>query len=173
MPSSSCTDFTSNMSLRICSFRPNSVLLTFVRHHTGYIPFEGRLPNTMTPRKKFYLDCLDINLQPCKKITFTIDPFVKNVAGVRDVMHIMSAERVRKSNPKCIVKSDVVDDRSEPTIKVELAGDHDGKKIVFEAGLLTAHEIVFQFNRLTLPLIKEEVAVVLESKGEKMRKKGK
>ena len=144
-----------------------------VRTHTGYIPFEGRVPNIDNPQMEFYLKTRLINLQPVKKITFKFDPFTKNCAGVRDMIAVMGSEKVRMTNPKCGFKTDVVDDGSEPTIRVELGGDNDGKKIVFEAGLLSSHEILEQFNRIVLPLVKEETGAVVQSKGEKMRTAGK
>ena len=146
---------------------------TTVRTHTGYIPFEGRLPNIDNPQRDFYLKTRLINLQPVKKVTFKFDPFTKNCCGVRDMIAVMSTEKVRRTNPKCAFKNDVVDDGSEPTMKVELGGDNDGKRIVFEAGLLSSHEILEHFNRLVLPLVKEETEATVQSKGEKMRKAGK
>jgi len=144
-----------------------------VRTHTGYIPFEGRLPNIDNPQRDFYLKTRLINLQPVKKVTFKFDPFTKNCCGVRDMIAVMSTEKVRRTNPKCGFKTEVVDDGSEPTMKVELGGDNDGKRIVFETGLLSSHEILEHFNRLVLPLVKEETEATVQSKGEKMRTAGK
>ena len=107
-----------------------------------------------------------------KKITFKFDPFTKNCAGVRDMIAVMASEKVRRTNPKCGFKTDVVDDGSEPTMRVELGGDHEGKKILFEAGLLSSHDILEQFNRIVLPLVKDETETATQSKGEKMRKAG-
>ena len=88
------------------------------------------------------------------------------------VIAVMASERVRRTNPKCGFKTDVVDDGSEPTMRVELGGDHEGKKILFEAGLLSSHDILEQFNRIVLPLVKDETETATQSKGEKMRKAG-
>ena len=154
------------------AWRPNVVATAPVRTHTGYIPFEGRVPNFDNPQIEFYLKTRLINLQPVKKITFKFDPFTKNCTGVRDMVAVMASERVRRTNPKCGFKTDVVDDGSEPTMRVELGGDHEGKKIVFEAGLLSSHDILEQFNRIVLPLVKDETEVAAQSKGEKMRKAG-
>ena len=154
------------------AWRPNVVATAPVRTHTGYIPFEGRVPNFDNPQIEFYLKTRLINLQPVKKITFKFDPFTKNCAGVRDMIAVMASERVRRTNPKCGFKTDVVDDGSEPTMRVELGGDHEGKKILFEAGLLSSHDILEQFNRIVLPLVKDETETATQSKGEKMRKAG-
>ena len=154
------------------AWRPNVVATAPVRTHTGYIPFEGRVPNFDNPQIEFYLKTRLINLQPVKKITFKFDPFTKNCAGVRDMIAVMASEKVRRTNPKCGFKTDVVDDGSEPTMRVELAGNHEGKKILFEAGLLSSHDILEQFNRIVLPLVKDETETATQSKGEKMRKAG-
>lgn len=155
------------------ALKPTIAIATVpVRSHTGYIPFEGRVPNIDNPQVDFYLKTRLINLQPVKKVTFKFDPFTKNCAGVRDMIAVMGSEKVRKTNPKCGFKTDIVDDGSEPTMKVELGGDNDGKRIVFEAGLLSSHEILEQFNRIVLPLVQDEQEAV-QSKGEKMRKAGK
>ena len=156
----------------MAAWRPNVVATAPVRTHTGYIPFEGRVPNFDNPQIEFYLKTRLINLQPVKKITFKFDPFTKNCAGVRDMIAVMASEKVRRTNPKCGFKTDVVDDGSEPTMRVELGGDHEGKKIVFEAGLLSSHDILEQFNRIVLPLVKDETETATQSKGEKMRKAG-
>ena len=156
----------------MAAWRPNVVATAPVRTHTGYIPFEGRVPNFDNPQIEFYLKTRLINLQPVKKITFKFDPFTKNCTGVRDMIAVMSSEKVRRTNPKCGFKTDVVDDGSEPTMRVELGGDHEGKKILFEAGLLSSHDILEQFNRIVLPLVKDETETATQSKGEKMRKAG-
>ncbi len=141
------------------------------RSHTGYIPFEGKLPNTDSPERRFYNQCKLVNLQPCKKVTYTFDPFLKSAETVRKVMFVLSGEKVRATNPKCLFKVDVIDNRADPVIQVDLGGDNEGKKVVFEAAFLNAHEVLSEFNRLLLPLVKVEETVVMQSKGEKMRKK--
>ena len=151
--------------------RASSGLVTVpVRHHTGYIPYEGRFPARDNPKRRLNMQCLVVNLQPCKKIHYTFDPFLSSVKGIREMMFILSAERIRKTNIKCLFKTEIVDDRREPTIKVELGGEHDGKSILFKTGRMDTFDILHQFNTMVLPLVKIEEEVVTASKGERMRR---
>ncbi|CAN7950328.1 unnamed protein product, partial [Ixodes pacificus] len=62
----------------------------------------------------------NLQLRPFKRITVKFDPFHKNVTPIRDFLYQVSALRVRQTNPDCVLKTDVVCDRSDPSIELTL-----------------------------------------------------
>ncbi|XP_059083155.1 uncharacterized protein LOC131880515 [Tigriopus californicus] len=128
-----------------------------VRHHTGYIPFEGRFgPDRNCLDKKLVDQWRALNLQPVAKIQFTFDPIRADVGSIRHFMLITSYPKVRQTNPRVIYKTSVVSDRSDPVIRVELADG--GSQIVFKASRLSILDILYEFNKIMLPLVKDEAA---------------
>ncbi|XP_042887360.1 39S ribosomal protein L53, mitochondrial-like [Penaeus japonicus] len=86
-----------------------------------------------------------LNFKPAKKIEFSFDPLRERVVSARCALSIFNQERVRDTNPNCIVKTTVVCDRSEPTIKITLVSGH---KILFKTQNLETLEILKKFNEL-------------------------
>jgi len=141
------------------------------RTHLGYIPRQGRSKQYDDPWSRTKLQLIKVNMKPVKRVHYTFDPFHPRVDSIRHVIHHYSCERIQKSNPKCIFKTEVVCNRSEPTLKVEL---DEGNSLLFKTAHLTVEEIVTMINDYVLPRVKEETAVVTESKGAKTTaKKGK
>jgi len=92
-----------------------------------------------------------LDLRPLNRVTYTFDPFhATAAANFRRVMHILSAPKVRDTNYKCIFKTEVVCDNSEPVMLCVLG---DGRKLKFEAGNLTPLELLSNFNRIVIPLL--------------------
>ena len=111
----------SNMFLKTCS-----PLRTIVRTHLGYIPFEGRLAPRPTKWSKFYEEHRNTNLQPVSKITYTFDPIKENYHSLRNFMFMWNSKKVRATNVKTIVKTEIVDDRQDPKITFDL---NDGRQL--------------------------------------------
>ncbi|KAH7953582.1 hypothetical protein HPB49_010342 [Dermacentor silvarum] len=59
-----------------------------------------------------------LHLEPFKRVTVRIDPFHSNATPVRDFLFHVSTSRVRLTNPECALKTEVLCDRSEPTIEI-------------------------------------------------------
>ncbi|KAG5894446.1 hypothetical protein JTB14_014893 [Gonioctena quinquepunctata] len=85
-----------------------------------------------------------VNLKPVKKIQVKFDPFHPNAVTARDFLFHISTSKVAETNLSCVIKPDVVCDRSEPEIKIELA---DSGVIKFLANNLTVLEILQQINK--------------------------
>lgn len=94
-----------------------------------------------------------LNLQPVKKLTFSLDPFHPSVSALRNAMVHFSWKRVRNSNPKCLVKTEILSDGRAPEMKAEL---NDGRTVVFKAATMAGSDLLHQYNRIVLPLVKEE-----------------
>lgn len=136
-----------------------------VRHHTGYIAKQGKAKVNDTPWLRTKLQLQLVNMKPVKKVQYTFDPFHPQAESIRRVITLMSCERIQKSNPKCFFKTDVVCDRSEPTMKLEL--EDDGNSLLFKTGNLSVEEIVTMMNEYVLPRVKAEKPAVTQSKGAK------
>lgn len=144
------------------------------RRHSGYIPFTGRLGPAATEESLFIRQMGLVDLKPVKKMTFTFDPIRKDVRSLRQWMHHMTAEKRKKTNVKCIFRFEVVSDRSEPTVKVELNEAEGGGTILFKSANLSQLELVSEFNKMVLPLVKEEEQPtgMVTTKATKLQKKG-
>jgi len=148
-----------NMFLKTCS-----PLKTLVRTHLGYIPFEGRLGRRPTNWSKFYAEHRNANLQPVSKVTYTFDPIKENIHSLRNFMFMWNSKKVRATNIKMIVKTEIVDDRRDPIITFDL---NDGRQLEIRTGNLTELEIATIVNSYLLPLVKEEELSEVVSKGAK------
>jgi len=147
------------MFLKTCS-----PLRTIVRTHLGYIPFEGRLAPRPTKWSKFYEEHRNTNLQPVSKITYSFDPIKENYHSLRNFMFMWNSKKVRATNVKTIVKTEIVDDRQDPKITFDL---NDGRQLEIRTGNLTELEIATIVNSYLLPLVKEEDVSEVASKGAK------
>jgi len=79
-------------------------------------------------------------------------------------MFMWNSKKVRATNVKTIVKTEIVDDRRDPKITFDL---NDGRQLEIRTGNLTELEIATIVNSYLLPLVKEEVASEVVSKGAK------
>jgi large subunit ribosomal protein L53 len=61
-----------------------------------------------------------VNLKPVKKINVQFDPFHPNAVTARDFLFHISNPKVVETNLNCVIKPNVVCDRSEPEIKIDL-----------------------------------------------------
>ncbi|RZB40399.1 39S ribosomal protein L53, mitochondrial [Asbolus verrucosus] len=110
-----------------------------------------------------------VNLKPVKKIQVQFDPFHPNAVTARDFLFHISTPKVTETNLNCIIKSNVVCDRSEPEIKIDLL---DSGSIKFLANNLTVLEILQQFNKhISIKVKPEEVKTVQVTKIEKKKQK--
>ncbi len=67
-----------------------------------------------------YLQLKEIDLRPVQRVVFKFDPFHPNVRDFRDLMFHLSSSKIRNSNNKCVYKTDVVSDRSDPELLFKL-----------------------------------------------------
>jgi len=142
----------------------NGCVFVPVRTHLGYIARQGKSKQYDTPWARTKLQLIKVNMKPVKRVHYTFDPFHPRVDSIRHVIRHFSCERIQKSNPKCFFKTEVVCNRSEPTIKIEL---DEGNSLLFKTAHLSTEEIVTMINDYVLPRVKEEKPAVTESKGAK------
>jgi len=149
--------------------RPFSPLVNSVRTHLGYIPFEGRLSRPMVNKQKFLMETKRANLQPVNKITYTFDPMTTSYHSMRNFMFFWNTRKIKMTNVKMLTKVEIVDDRRDPTILMNL---NDGRDLEIRAANLTELEIATIVNHYLLPLVKEEETLKV-TKGSDNKDKGK
>ena len=71
----------------------------------------------------------------------------------KGILSVTRFELIQKSNPKCLWKTEMVSDRSEPTIKIEL---NEGDSLLFKTANLRAVEILEIMNNYVLPRVVAE-----------------
>jgi len=132
-----------------------SVLHTFSkRTHVGYLPFEGRFPSNTTEKAINLQQIKAINLKPVKRMVFKCDPVHPKSASIRRLMTTISEEKIVKTGPKTTIKYDFVSDRSSPSMTLTL---HDNDTtVIFKMAEMTEHEVIYEMNKIVLPLIKAE-----------------
>jgi len=148
-----------------------------VRTHFGYLPVQGRLHPWDTEEARIARQVKLINLKPVKRMHFSFDPFNPSVKSMRHTIFHFTSEKVRGTNPKCIYKTDILSDRSEPTLKVTLEDNSDNLgTIVFKTANLKSEDVLTKFNEMILPHVKVETEEDRTTKGAKKggaTKKGK
>jgi len=141
---------------------PNVTTFVPVRTHLGYIARQGPANPRANSWEKTKLQLSKVNMKPVKKIHYKFDPFHPKPHSIMQVMTHLSSEKIQKSNPKCLWKTEVVCDRSEPTLTLEL---NEGNSLMFKTANLQVLEILSTMNEYVLPHVKEETAPVTETKG--------
>ncbi|CAG9581523.1 unnamed protein product [Danaus chrysippus] len=115
-----------------------------------------------------------VNLKPAKRITVKFDPFGDNVTHTRQFVHYMSSPKVALTNPNCILKTEIVCDRSEPTVDINLvpsvAETANIQKVTFKSGNLTCLELLQLLNKHISALApKEQIPNTIQTKLEKKK----
>lgn len=110
----------------------------------------------------FYAEVKKFHLRPIKKLSFQFDPFHENAKTVRDFYFHISSKKIRKTNQSCVFKADVVNDRSEPTISVDLS---NGLNVLFKCSNLSTLEVSKEFNSILEKYDVKEEDTTLKLKG--------
>ncbi|KAJ8938380.1 hypothetical protein NQ318_022879 [Aromia moschata] len=90
-----------------------------------------------------------VNLKPVKKFKSNLIHFTQML----DFLFHISSPKVAETNLNCVIKTNIVCDRSEPQIKIDL---NDAGSIKFLANNLTVLEILQQINKHISSQVKEE-----------------
>ncbi len=63
---------------------------------------------------------LVVLLQPVKRITFKLNPFSPDCKGLRHVMFSISCKKIRATNPKCVVRTEIRSDGGEQARELQI-----------------------------------------------------
>lgn len=146
----------------------NALSVVPVRTHFGYLPFEGRYPNDKTEKYIQRQQIKAINLKPVKRVVFNVDPLHPRSSSIRRLMTLMSSEKITKTGPKTAFKYDF-SKKGEP--EVTLTFHDNDSKALFKMAYLTEHDMIYEMNKIVLPLVKEESVSVMDLKQQKKKKK--
>ncbi|KAK0085949.1 hypothetical protein PV325_004192 [Microctonus aethiopoides] len=124
------------------------------------IPFAGVIRRPRSIMSAVSRNVKMLNLKPVNKITVQFDPFYQNVVetSIDTAVVILSVLKsgtgigsccsnwpgVAKTNLNCILKANVVCDRSEPTVTCDL---ENGEKVLIKCANLNALEILQLYNK--------------------------
>ncbi|KAM3967512.1 mitochondrial ribosomal protein L53 [Aphomia sociella] len=142
------------------------------------IPYSGTVRRSLGLVSAIGKQLKGVNLKAAKRIVVKFDPFGENVTHTRKFLHYMSSPKISLTNPNCALKTEVVCDRSEPTVDVIIVpniGDTANiKKITFKSGNLTCLELLQLFNKHISSLAPVEQPVsTIQTKSEKKKSKRK
>jgi len=161
------------MAASFLTRRLNSVLFVVPsRSHFGYLPYEGRFPNDKTEKFQQKAQIKAINLKPVKRIQFQVDPLHRRSSSIRQLMTVISDEKVKATGPKTAINYKFVSDRSEPKVTLTFHDDAELKAVINMA-FLTEHDAIYHLNKIVLPLVKDDVVSAEISKGAKKAAGGK
>ncbi|XP_005175312.1 uncharacterized protein LOC101898234 [Musca domestica] len=80
-----------------------------------------------------------VNLKGVNRVTITFDPFAENVKSTREFLFLLSTPRVVQTNPKCVVKTDIVCNRQPAEVKFSLIESAQEKLKVKDVRLLSSN----------------------------------
>ncbi|XP_073846621.1 mitochondrial ribosomal protein L53 [Musca autumnalis] len=80
-----------------------------------------------------------VNLNGVNRVTITFDPFAENVKSTREFLFLLSTPRVVLTNPKCVVKTDIVCNRQPAEVKFSLIESAQEKLKVKDVRLLSSN----------------------------------
>lgn len=78
----------------------------------------------MRTRAKFISELFGFSLKNIKKLEAQFDPFHPNAPNVREFWAGVTDKKALKTNPECVVKTQIVSDRSDPLITIQFKDNH-------------------------------------------------
>ncbi|XP_064652882.1 large ribosomal subunit protein mL53-like [Lineus longissimus] len=98
------------------------------------------------PVQILYRQMKNFHLRGVNKVKLSFDPFHESVNSVRQMVFLMSADRVQMSNDNCKIKTEILSNMSEPQIDVDFT---DGRKAIIKTANLSTLEILDYFDTIT------------------------
>ncbi|XP_068626255.1 large ribosomal subunit protein mL53 [Battus philenor] len=140
------------------------------------IPYSGTVRRSGGVVSAIAKQLKSVNLKAAKRVTVQFDPFSDNVKHTRNFLHYISSPKIALTNPNCVLKTEVVCDRREPTVNItiipSIAETANLKNITIKSGNLSCLEIFQLLNKHLSSLAPvEQVSSTAQTKSEK--KKGK
>ncbi|XP_068145966.1 uncharacterized protein mRpL53 [Drosophila tropicalis] len=141
------------------------------------IPFSGTLRRSGGIVSAIGKQLKSVNLKGVKRITVQFDPFAENVKSTREFLFLLSTPKVAQTNPKCVVKPDIVCNRQPASINfslIETAQEQAKvKEIRFNSENLSTLELLQLCNKHVSSLAPpEEITNKVLTKAEKQKLAG-
>lgn len=129
------------------------------------IPFSGTISKSGGLTSAISKQLRSVTLKPVKKVQIKFDPFHPKVEQTRYFLYYLSTKKVQQTNLNCSIKTQVLCDRTDPSITFGLA---NGEEVVFNSANLSALEMLKLYNQhITVLAPKEEPAVIVTTKSAK------
>ncbi|XP_033337735.2 mitochondrial ribosomal protein L53 [Megalopta genalis] len=90
-----------------------------------------------------------LTLKPVKSISVKFDAFNPNALETRDFFFHITTPKIIATNPRCIVKPEIVSDLSDPVVTFKLLS---GDNVVVKSANLTSLNILELYNKHITPL---------------------
>ncbi|XP_078043220.1 mitochondrial ribosomal protein L53 [Augochlora pura] len=115
-----------------------------------------------------------LTLKPVKSINVKFDAFNPKALETRDFFFHITTPKIIATNPRCVVKPEIVSDLSDPVVTFKLLS---GNNVVVKSANLTSLNILELYNKHITPLSPREPETgsqktATSKKKEKKRKKG-
>lgn len=141
------------------------------------VPFSGALRRSGGIVSAIGKQLKSVNLKGVKRITMQFDPFAENVKSTREFLFLLSTPKVAATNPKCVVKPEIVCDRQPANIKFALIDSAQEqaqvKEIRFNSDNLNTLELLQLCNKHVSSLApREEITNKVLTKAEKQKLAG-
>nr|AAL28461.1 GM05817p [Drosophila melanogaster] len=141
------------------------------------VPFIGALRRSGGIVSAIGKQLKSVNLKGVKRITVQFDPFAENVKSTREFLFLLSTPKVAATNPKCVVKPEIVCDRQPANIKFALIDSAQEqaqvKEIRFNSDNLNTLELLQLCNKHVSSLApREEITNKVLTKAEKQKLAG-
>ncbi|XP_012274248.1 39S ribosomal protein L53, mitochondrial [Orussus abietinus] len=130
------------------------------------IPKSGGFLRSAGVISKITKELKSVTFKPVKKMTVQFDPFHENAKNTRQFMFFVTAPHVVATNLSCVMKTNIVCDRSEPIVTFDL---ESGEKFLFKCNNLTTVDILQLYNKHISSLVPKEKP----AEGELVKKKKK
>ncbi|XP_021931324.1 39S ribosomal protein L53, mitochondrial [Zootermopsis nevadensis] len=134
------------------------------------VPFSGTLKRSAGISSAIAKQLRFVNLKPLKKVIVKFDPFDKNVTETREFLFSLTGSKILATNLNCKIKTEILCDRSEPSITFTL---NSKEVIVFKSGNLTNLELLQLYNKHITPLATTEEPETSIPKTKSEKKAGK
>lgn len=95
-------------------------------------------------------------LKSCKALVITFNPWELETKSLRNFYHYINGTKIRLSNDKCRVVTDIKSEACEPNLAVTFIDD---SKAIFKTKNMTTHDIAREFLKLSDLKAPEEVKV--------------
>ncbi|KAK7863735.1 hypothetical protein R5R35_011141 [Gryllus longicercus] len=132
------------------------------------VPFSGTIGRSRGIVDAIHKQLRLLNLKPVGRIAIKFDPFGSKASETRNFLFHITLPKVRETNPECVIKTEILSDRSDPNVEFKL---RNGEKVIFKAGNLTTLELLQLYNKHITPLAPppEEASIAIVTKASKTK----
>ncbi|XP_076299266.1 mitochondrial ribosomal protein L53 [Lasioglossum baleicum] len=134
------------------------------------LPFNGSRSKSRGVISAIAKHLRTLTLKPVKSISIKFDAFNPNAVQTRDFFFHITTPKIIATNPRCLVKPEIVSDLSDPVVTFKLLS---GDNVVVKSANLTSLNILELYNKHITPLSTREPETGSENTADVEEKKKK